>query len=495
MRLILTAVLFILLAGFSLSSNAADDKRPLDAVLIMDSSGSMKATDPKELRKPAARLFITLLGKQDQLSVMSFSDNAYPITWLTLLDTADNKARALQATDKISSKGAYTNIHAAIARGIDMLKDSDGKGRKPIMILMSDGQMDVGNAAKSAALRQKIISELMPQVKQYKIKIYSIAFTAQSDQALLQQIADESDGRYALAATDAALHKAFTKIFEQSKEPNMLPLTENRFVVDASIREITILANKKTEQSKIILESPSMVRYNVQSKKDSMQWFESVGFDMITITSPEIGNWKILFSDNDNKAYIVADIELRSRFTLGVDHDVQALNITAWFKKNNDTITETELLKSMELTLTVEHPDGTIEKLSFPAASHEGLYVTQFQPTQAGIYAATVTATSKTFQRQQVFSFRSNITEKPTAHLPLDEKSAHDKADAHDAPLPEATAHPEAANAASPHEETDIMQTIAIFVGVNIVLLLIGVNVYFFMRARKRKTENQADTN
>ena len=480
MRTILTALLYTILTGFGPVATANDsDKHPLDTVLIMDSSGSMKATDPRELRKPAAKLFITLLGKQDQLSVMSFSDGAYPITWLTALDTPTNKTRALQATDKISSKGAYTNIHAAIARGIELLKDSDAKGRDPIMVLMSDGKMDVGNAAQSAELRKKIMDELMPLVKQYKIKIYSIAFTEQSDQELLQQIADASNGRYALAATDDALHKAFTKIFEQSKEPNMLPLTENQFVVDASIREITILANKKNAQSKIFLESPGKVRYNLQSKKDSMQWFESAGFDMITIQNPEIGTWKILFSDNDNKAYIIADVELRSRFALGNDHSSQELKITTWLKKKDEVITESELLNSMEVILIIEHPDGATEKLAFPAANVEGLYIVQFKPTQDGIYAATVTATSKTFQRQQVFSFRSTLPTVAATPKPTEQK-------------PDTNPHPAAtdttlATEAEANPESDTMRSILIFVGINVVLILIGVNVYFFMRTRKKK--------
>ncbi|MBI3186951.1 MAG: VWA domain-containing protein [Gammaproteobacteria bacterium] len=485
-----TTLLLILLAGFGLPAAATDDKKPLDAVLIMDSSGSMKSTDPKELRKPAAKLFITLLGKQDQLGVMSFSDNAYPITWLTTLDTQVNKTRALQATDKISSKGAYTNIHAAIARGIDLLKESDAKGREPIIVLMSDGKMDVGDNARSAELRKKIMDELMPLIKQYKIKIYSIAFTEQSDQELLQEIADASEGRYALAATDSSLHKAFTKIFEQSKEPNMLPLTENQFVVDASVREITILANKKTEQSKIFLESPGKVRYNAKAPKESMQWFESADFEMITISKPEIGDWKILFSDNDNKAYIVADIELRSRFAFNSTVGSQALSITAWLKKNEDVVRESDLLKSMEVKLIVEHPDGSIEKMDFPGANADGQYITQFTPTQDGIYAATLTATSKTFQRQQVFSFRSNLPAQTASHKPVE----HTPEPVAETPVKQQPAEPVKTDdhaVTQPPEEIDIAQAAMIFVTVNVVLILIGVNVYFFLRSRKKKSAEQ----
>jgi len=81
-----------LISGLSSSllfanENPSTEKLPLDTVVIMDSSGSMKQTDPKQLRKPAAKLFISLLDKDDRLSVVSFSSQAWPITYLTKLET------------------------------------------------------------------------------------------------------------------------------------------------------------------------------------------------------------------------------------------------------------------------------------------------------------------------------------------------------------------------------------------------------------------------
>ena len=111
-----------------------EEKLPLDTVVIMDSSGSMKQTDPKQLRKPAAKLFISLLGNQDRLSVVSFSSKAWPITYLSQLENEKQLNQALRATDKISHKGMHTNIHSAIEKGIEFLKESDQINREPIII-------------------------------------------------------------------------------------------------------------------------------------------------------------------------------------------------------------------------------------------------------------------------------------------------------------------------------------------------------------------------
>ena len=471
--LVTTCTLF----SISLSTAYAEEKRPLDTVVIMDSSGSMKLTDPKQLRKPAAKLFISLLGDQDRLSVVSFSSQAWPITYLTPLETDKQVNQALQASDKISHKGAYTNIHSAISKGIEFLKESDQLNREPIIVLMSDGQMDVGNAAESTRLRQAIFDDLLPQLVEHNIKIYSIAFTEASDQKLLQEISDATDGRYALAASDDVLHKVFSKIFEQTKEPNMLPLNENAFIVDSSIQEITIIANKASDKSQIYLQTPSGKKINSTFKSATLKWFVSTSFDMITIKKPEEGEWKILFSDDDNRAYIVADVKLRTQFELNTESYNPELIIKAWFEKGEETEANKDLLNNMSVTLEIEHPDGTTETLDVDISKTASEFVAHYKPTMDGFYGATMIAKSRTFQRQQTFSFRNTmpteaefepeiiieapkVIEKPTPPAPVTEPEK---------------------------EETDVVQVLIYFGLANVILIFIGLNIFFAMRYMKTK--------
>ncbi|MFW2372664.1 MAG: vWA domain-containing protein [Gammaproteobacteria bacterium] len=459
----------------------------------MDSSGSMKKTDPRELRKPAAKLFISLLGDEDRLSVVSFSDNAYPITFLTQLNSERNKNRSLNATERISSKGIYTNIYAAINKGINFLKKSQSLQRDPIIVLMSDGQMDVGDDIQSQVLREQIKTELIPLLQQHKIKIYSIAFTEQSDQTLLQEIADATDGRYALAASDDVLHKVFAKIFEQSKQPNMLPLTENSFTADPSIREITILANKKDENSQILLQSPNGEKFNSTFKSKHLKWFVSSSFDMITLSKPEPGEWKILLSDNDNKAYIIADVKLRTKFAYNTSAYYPELSIDTWLIRDQETITHDALLDNLELSLEIEHPNGEIENLSFDKANTESIFNVTYTPTMDGIYSASVIAISKTFQRQQTFSFRSVVPKQPEP-LPLPLPATQTAINPDPLPVTETTMDPETESSitgnnspAQDPEQDKLTQALIIFAIINVIIIFLAVNGYFTYRILKNK--------
>jgi Mg-chelatase subunit ChlD len=453
-----------------------EEKPPLDAVVIMDSSGSMKFNDPQQLRKPAAKLFITLLSSKDKLSILSFSSKAWPIPigqsaqFLTQLSTAEIKHSAFKATDRISHKGMHTNIYAALSRAMELVKQSKQQNRQPIIILMSDGKMDVDDATRSQQLRKKIIDELIPQLKENGIKVYSIAFTQQSDQQLLQQIAQATNGRYALAESADVLHKVFAKIFEQSKQPNMLPLTENKFLVDTSIQEVTIIVNKKNDASKIFLQAPDSKRYNAQTHKKNMQWFVSSSFDMITISQPEDGEWSILFSDNDNKAYIITDLQLRSEFEYSTDNNSAELAIKAWLKKDDKILTNNELVNNLNINLEIEHPDKQLKKIDFSGSAINGVFRMSFTPSTDGIYSATVIATSKTFQRQQFFSFRVSTTKQETKETAIAKQI---KTEAN---------KPTSEQISTPEPESNIIQTLIIFVIGNLILVFVGFNIYFIYK-------------
>jgi len=485
-RFIISCYTVITLALFIYSAHAENkptqDKLPLDTVVIMDSSGSMKKTDPKQLRKPAAKLFISLLDNQDRLSVVSFSSKAWPITFLTQLKNETQRKQALRATDKISHKGMYTNIHSALAKGLEFLKKSNQLNRDPIIILMSDGQMDVGNNKQSAKLKKQIFDNLLPQLIKHKIKVYSIAFTAASDQALLQEIADATDGRYALAASDDVLHKVFSKIFEQTKQPDMLPLNENKFIIDSSINEITIIANKSSENSKIYLQPPSGKKINATFKSKNIKWFISTSFDMITIKKPEEGEWNILFSDDDNRAYIITDIKLRTQFEFIENTETPELIIKSWFLQKEEPEENKSLLKNMDVVLEIETPSGVIKTLPTNEANEEGIFISQYAPKEEGIYGATIIAKSRTFQRQQTFSFRNT--------LPINPKIAP-KTIRKEPVLIEEIIEETAPEIKEPEEQEDAIKILIYFGIFNVIIVFLGLNgflIYRRLKANKQKT-------
>ncbi len=529
----LPAVLFLwMLAAVALAA------APLDIVLVMDSSGSMKKNDPQELRKPAARLLISLLDGNDRVSVVSFSDQGYPIVYLTPNTPDQSQARLFGAVEKISSKGAYTNITAALeAAGKVLERDADEKRRRMI-VLMSDGRMDLGDARESRQAIEAALTGVVPGLKEKGVAIHTIAFTDESDTRLLQSIASLTGGQFNLAQTDKELHRVFAAIFEQSKTPDVIPFKGKTFQIDASVKEITIVAGKDGRGEVVTLTSPANEILTAQAHGDFTRWMESPEFDLITIKEPKPGAWQISPVAEGNRAYVITDLKLHVDFTPVSPQPGDSLLITSWLEDGGSIITKPEVLGSVELGLNASLPEKTsinkqVDPVQDATQAPSGKYQADLALDKQGRYSIVINAIGATFDRQmvkildlvppitpeealhavthkddKVFIDLSDsapttfqVAETPAPPAPLGHAVKEHAVIESPVPTPAAvkeTAHPQPSPAAVPHagaeEESGIMFGIVIFVVVNLVVGLAAAAVYFFVIKKKAAPAAPADT-
>ncbi|MDH5326326.1 MAG: VWA domain-containing protein [Gammaproteobacteria bacterium] len=382
------------------------EKNPiLDVVLVMDSSGSMKKTDPRELRKSAAKLFISLLSEDDRVSVVSFSDQGYPVAYLTP-PKADRKRQSLfAAVDKISNRGVYTNLSGAIDGALRVLNRNPMPNRKKIIVLMSDGKMDLGSAQASAKQTQRLQQEIIPMLKQQGVELHTIAFTPESDQATLEQIALSTGGKFNIAANDKQLHDVYAVIFEQNKQPNMLPFSGENFTIDKAITEVTVVGSKDSEKTVLSLASPDGKRFNAKNPPKNVKWFVAETFDLITIRKPQAGTWKLGSSTGKNKAYVITDLKMQLNAEPSAVAIGEGLLIKAWLEDNDKIITKKNILDNVSIQLKVLTPEGRTHELEMepnPAVTQtDGVYINHIALPSAGIYKLDAVANAKTFSRER----------------------------------------------------------------------------------------------
>ncbi len=506
--------LFALSALMPASAHARAVSGGVDAVLVMDSSGSMAKNDPKKLRVPAAKLFMSLLGTQDRIGLISFSDNGYPVLHLTTPGPKNN-ARILASADKVSSRGVYTNLYAALTKGVAMLDKEAKPGQEKMLVLMSDGRMDVGNTDEDWALTQKVQGELLQTIRNKGIKVYTIAFTEASDVDLLQEVARESGALFKLARTDKDLHEVFSAIFESAKKPDMLPVEGGEFVVDSSIEEVTIVASKEREDVRIFLQSPEGKKLGSDDASDSLKWFVSSHFDMITLQKPASGTWKLLFTDGKNRAYIVTNMTLNNSpqlNNLGIGEDMV---LESWLEQDGKLLDKEAVLTNTHFIMRIEAPDGA--KADFDLYDtgqygdkkvNDGMYSNTLSYENPGSYKIDIIAESKTFKRQKTVHFEvaagpaglevppktetkpevvpevvpepEQVVEPEPTEPEAEEMPAADKAD-------EAKTEPEAEQKPKKKKGINMGMAIGVFVGVNVLLGLIGFGVWWFLKKRKQK--------
>ncbi len=400
------------------------NKEGFDIIVLMDCSGSMKKTDPESYRKPAARLFISLLGKDDRIGIIGFGDSAKVLAPLTE-NTKKSRESLFGAINKITSKEFSTNITDAVKKGFDELKASGRKNR--ILILMSDGKLALGSKERDEAALAEL-SKLLPEVAKSGIRLYSIAFTEMSDMKLLEDMAKATGGFFRLAKADKDLHVIFASIFEKIKSPDTIPLEDDAFNIDKDISEAILLITKQPGTSTTLID-PTKVKHTPTKYGKNIQWYETKAFDMITIKEPAVGKWKVKLSTKEgNKVFVITDLGLKTSFDRNFVNKGDSIKIDAWLQREGDIITEKDFLEQVLFSAEATAPDGKVTKLDLLDSGKsgddkqgDGKYSAIFAVNTAGEYSIKIVAEGKTFKRERVLQFKAaeatlqNIEKKASA--------------------------------------------------------------------------------
>ncbi len=414
-------IAFLLLSGLLFTNSAialegaeSDDKGlPFDVRIIIDISGSMKQTDPNNLRIPALNLLLKLMPEGAQAGIWTFGryvNNLVPVA------AVDDKWRedALKAAVEISSLGLRTNLTGALNDAAWGL--SAESGFQQSIILLTDGKVDMAEQATAnaeeinTAERQKLMSEVLDKYRQSGANIHTLALSDLADKTLLQEIALETDGLYSEASNAEELMKAFLRAFDRAVPVEQVPMEDNTFVIDGSVKEFTALIFKRSGGSQeTALLTPAGSRITELEHSQNVRWHKDLNFDLITIKQPEAGTW-VAEADLDpsNRVTILSDLALSVEGIPATIFPGDKLDVEIKLTNAGEVVNKVEILRLTDMTMTVVTASGRegSKILSDPESPpsdgiyREGLY----RLKELGQYQVELIAEGRTFQRKRSFS-------------------------------------------------------------------------------------------
>jgi len=377
-----------------------------DFRILIDVSGSMKKNDPNNLRVPALRLVLGLLPDNAEAGVWTFSTSVNNLVPHQGVDEAWKK-QAKKQSQKIHSRGLFTNIELALKKATEA-KKNQGDNYNRNIILLSDGLVDVSKtAAVSQQSRQRIIDELIPQLKEANIAVHTIALSDTADHELLRAISLATDGWYEQVDSADSLQRVFLHVFEKAATRDTVPLLDNNFKIDESVSEMTLLVFRRegTEPTALIL--PDKSRMVVTELPENVHWQSEDHYDLITVTDPIPGRWQIDAEvDPDNRVMVVTDLQLYTTRLPNTTLLGEVFDFEANLTEQGETIVKAAFLDLVDAQL-VEEPEGNDPKASsLNTLQQEGVYRTHigdnFKPGRNDIVVVFKSATFERERRQRI---------------------------------------------------------------------------------------------
>lgn len=171
------------LTGFELPDK--EDRAPVNIALVIDKSGSMQG--PKiQKAKQAAIAAIDRLRSSDIVSVIAYDqgvDVVLPATKMT------DKEVAKEAIRRISAGGS-TALFAGVSKGAAEVRKFLDKERVNRVILLSDGQANVGPASPTE------LGELGASLVKERIAVTTLGLGLDYNEDLMTQLAVKSNGNH-----------------------------------------------------------------------------------------------------------------------------------------------------------------------------------------------------------------------------------------------------------------------------------------------------------
>ncbi|HHO49315.1 MAG TPA: VWA domain-containing protein [Deltaproteobacteria bacterium] len=163
-------------------------RRPVDLAVVLDASGSMSARGKIDYAKRAAKLIANHMEPEDSYALVVFNDDARTIVPSTKT-TQDRIGTIERAIDRIY-EGGGTNLYAGMDRGAWEVQEALAAGDVGRVIVLSDGNANVGVTDGSAMARfaAGLVSD--------GVTLSTIGLGLDYNEDLLAHLADMGGGSY-----------------------------------------------------------------------------------------------------------------------------------------------------------------------------------------------------------------------------------------------------------------------------------------------------------
>lgn len=294
----------IMLLLFPSMLMAATSDAQLDAVLVIDASGSMKETDPNKLGLEGVKLFVDMLGFTDnQVGVVTYGSDVSQTYPMSLVKNQSDKENIKNFVDGITRDLEYTDITSGLKEAVKMLNQRNASGNSPLIVVFTDGNNAIGGVAnRTPADIDKDLAAIINQAQSEGYPIYTIGLNdnGKLNEAYLEKISVDTKAKAFATKDPAELPDILTEIFaahSNLKVQSLGPITGT-----GNFEEVVVnIPNGNVLEANLSATSKSPVEFKLVDPNGNEQAIPSQNitlhtsnsYSLLKLARPMQGDWKL----------------------------------------------------------------------------------------------------------------------------------------------------------------------------------------------------------
>jgi len=403
LKILCRSLLFPLLLAVNLPVPVATAQEQLpDVRLLIDVSGSMRASDPENLRRPALELMVQLLPEGSRAGVWTFGKWINMVVPLGEVDDAW-RAQAATAVADISNHGLLTNIPEAIEQSTFDIERLQHQYRTSL-ILLTDGKVDVGEEpGANQQAEQLLLQQVARELRDWGVSVHTIALSDDADWDFLRAFAQATGGLAERAQSPEELSAVFLQALDIAAPTEQVPLLGGEFLIDDSVEEFTALVFPDAEAGEVSLIDPEGNAISLGSPTQGVNWIHNERFELITVREPADGEWRIVAPGSIARVNVISHLRLvldRLPTTMPSGHTPE---LGMRLQDSDQVIIDPELLGLVTARITVSRGDRqrwNLEVAGASAGSAGELRAELPMLAEPGRYEIVVELDGRSFQRE-----------------------------------------------------------------------------------------------
>ncbi|ASR49889.1 hypothetical protein B4V02_06785 [Paenibacillus kribbensis] len=268
-----------------------------DAVFVLDTSYSMRDTDPEGIAAEVISMFMDLSdADRTRVGFVAYNHHVVASKSLTSIAVAAQKSQIQQEIRTLNRSG-YTDLGLGLRKGSELLAAGASKGRQPFMILLSDGETDFG-ASSGSRTKEDSNNDVASVIKSAQTKgypVYTIGLNHDGtvNRQELERIASQTGGASFITSSAEDLPEILNRIFASQIRSKLVPVAA--ITTTGEMQELTVnLPDSSMEEANLVLLSEHPLQETqLYSNSENVRRYKSSRYAILKIEHPQAGKVKL----------------------------------------------------------------------------------------------------------------------------------------------------------------------------------------------------------